>query len=62
MQMHGNVCVIQMSDIFLLKIKDYFSSNKAKIITYIFIYNILKMAMIKFVLIYCSFNISKART
>lgn len=29
MQMHVNVCVDQKSVIFLLKIKDYFSSNKA---------------------------------
>lgn len=43
MQMHGNVCVHQMSVIFILKIKDYFSSNKADVTTYIclFIYNIL---------------------
>lgn len=51
MQMHGNVCVIQMSVIFILKIKDYFSSNKANITTYIFIYNILNMATVKLVLI-----------
>lgn len=28
MQMHENVCVHQMSVIFILKIKGYFSSNK----------------------------------
>lgn len=32
--MHQNVCVRQMSDIFLLKIKDYFSSNKADVTNY----------------------------
>lgn len=43
MQLHGNVCVHQMSVIFILKIKDYFSSNKADVTTYIclFIYNML---------------------
>lgn len=42
MQLHGNVCVHQMSLIFILKIKDYFSSNKAGVTTYIclFICNI----------------------
>lgn len=35
MQLHGNVCVHQMSLIFILKIKDYFSSNKAGVTTYI---------------------------
>lgn len=35
MQMHGNVCVHQMSVIFILKIKDYFSSNKADVTNYI---------------------------
>lgn len=35
MQLHGNVCVHQMSLIFILKIKDYFSSNKAGVKTYI---------------------------
>lgn len=60
--MHGNVCVIQMSVIFILKIKDYFPQIKQNITTNIFIYNILNMATIKFILIYCSSNISKART
>lgn len=29
--MHQNVCVHEMSVIFILKIKDYFSSNKADV-------------------------------
>lgn len=43
MQVHGNVCVHQMCVIFILKIKDYFSSNKADETSYLYIftYNIL---------------------
>lgn len=44
MQMHGNVCVHQMSVIFILKIKDYFSSNKADVTHYICLFYIKTFA------------------
>lgn len=55
MQMHVNVCVDQKSVIFLLKIKDYFSSNKADETTSFLV------KYLTFGLIYYSLTISQTK-
>lgn len=55
MQMHVNVCVNQKSVIFLLKIKDYFSSNKADETTSFLV------KYLTFGLIYYSLTISQTK-